>query len=156
MRGFDLGVGHAAMRARDVDLLLLDPAQCKQCRREDEGSDNEHRPRRKEMPGCAHGGGGKAVADRGKARIAAEPLTDVLVTDKPEADRRDRGPEHAACRRVQHRRRQHEGEDREARIDQRRAGDRDNRYSGDKTLGAGGIDEPAAGHLARERHEARH
>ncbi len=38
-------------------------------------------PAERKYPTCTHGGGGKAVADGGKARIAAEPLADCRVSD---------------------------------------------------------------------------
>ena len=56
--------------------------------------------RREQISDRAHPGGGDAIADRGKARVAPEPLADRRVADEPEAHRHDAGTQHATCRRV--------------------------------------------------------
>ena len=65
-----------------------DAAQRQQRRDQQHGGDEEHRAVGEQVAARAHRGGRDAVADRGEARIAAEPLADRRVADQAEADRR--------------------------------------------------------------------
>ena len=56
--------------------------------------------RTKKYPNAPIAAAASAVADRGKARVAAEPFADRRVADQAEADRRDGRAEHAARRRM--------------------------------------------------------
>ena len=68
----------------------------------------------KQIAAGAHRRRRQAVADRGEAGVAAEPLADRGMADKAEADRGNGRAEHAARQRVQDRRRKHHRKDRQA------------------------------------------
>ena len=69
-----------------------------QRRTDQHGRNDEDGSRRKKMSARTHGGSGKAVADGGKAGIAAEALTDCRVSDQSEADCRHGRPQQATRR----------------------------------------------------------
>ena len=122
------------MGALRIDFVFGDAAQREQRRNQQQHRDDKHRARRKEITACAHRRGSKPIANRGKAGIAAEPFADGGMADETEADRGDRGSEHAACRRVQDRRAKHRREDRQRRISERADADRHHREAGKKAL----------------------
>ncbi len=76
----------SAVGALGIDLAFRNGAQREQRRYQQQNGDDEDRARRKEIAACAHRGRSKAVADRGKARIATEPLANRGVSDEAEAD----------------------------------------------------------------------
>src|SRR5271154_1521794 len=77
---------YAAMGRIGVDVSGGYGEKREQRRTDHPGGHDEYGPRRKKISACTHGGCGKAVADGGKAGIAAEPLTDSRVSDQAEAD----------------------------------------------------------------------
>ena len=107
---------HCAVGPLGIDLARRDERSASSAGHEQQRGDEEDRAGGKQIAARAHRGGRQAVADRGEARIAAEPLADRRMADEAEADRRDGRAEHAARQRVQDRRRQHHREDRQRRI----------------------------------------
>ncbi len=142
------------MRALRIDLLAGDRAQRQERRHQQQHRDDEDRARRKQITARAHRRRGQAVADRGEARIAAEPLADRRMADQAEADRGHGRAEHATRQRMQHRTRQHHRKDRQRRIGQGADADRHDGDAGDEALRTRGIDQRAARHLADQRNEA--
>ncbi|MHC2369380.1 hypothetical protein ACVIQT_004028 [Bradyrhizobium diazoefficiens] len=121
----------------------------------------KNRAARQQIAGRAHHGGGNAIAEGGKPRVAAEPLADRERTDEAEADRGDRRAQHAARRRMQRRGGHDHGEDRHGGIGERAAADGRDGKGGDQPLGFCRVDDRPARHLpdqgddaANRQHEA--
>ena len=76
--------------------------QGQKCRYEQHGGHEENCAGGKKIAASPHRRGCEPVADRGEARVAAEPLADRRMSDQPKADRHDAGPKHATAQRVQH------------------------------------------------------
>ena len=77
------------MGALGIDLRGFDCPQCQQRRHQQEDGHDEHRAGGKQVPASAHGACGEAIADRGKAGVAAKSFADRGVADEAEADRGD-------------------------------------------------------------------
>ena len=143
-----------AMSPFGVDFARRYLAKRDQCRRQQHRGDDEHGARREEMTAGAHRGGGQPVADRCKARIAAQAFADRRVSDKAKADGGNGGPQHATGGRMQNRGGQHRRKDWKGRVGQRADADGDDCEAGNKPLGSGGVDDRAARHLPEQGHDA--
>ena len=97
----------------------------------------------------------QAVADRGKARIAPEPLADGRVPDKAEADRGNCRAEHAACRRMPTAAAKHDRKNRIERHRPARSGDHGDGNAGDQPLRPGCIDQRCRPAFARSARRVR-
>ena len=76
--------------------------QQRQQRRNAQGrGQQEHRLAGQVGAGRAHHRGGESIADRGEARVTPKPFAERRVPDQMQADRGDRGGEHATRERVQ-------------------------------------------------------
>ena len=142
----------AAMRARWIDLMFADVPEGEQSRqpeRKGHDEDGVARP----VSDDAHGGGGDPVADRGKTGIASEPLAERTIPHEPEADGGDGRAEHRACHRMQQLRSHDRNEYRPRRNRKGAHADADDGDRRHQTLGAGGVDERAARHLAGQGYE---
>ena len=119
----------------------------------EDGGQEKHRLIGHEGSTCTHSGGRNAVADRGEARIAPQPRAECGVPDKPEADRGDDGPQHAARRGVKDTGSHYDreiGPDRERKRAQTNRSHREPRNQPRRTQR---IDQRAAGHLAGQGDE---
>ena len=152
------GIGHLAhhlaMASRNINLLFANPRQRQQCRYRQNEGDQKHRPAGQQIARDPHQRRRRAVAERGEAGIAPEPLADRERTDQAEADRRDRGAQHAACQRMQRGGCGHYGKNRPHRIGKRTGADGRDRKTGHQPLGTGRIDDRSAGHLAEQPDDA--
>ena len=108
----------------------------------------------KQIAAGAHHGRGDAVAERGIAGVAPEPLADRKRPDQAEADRGNRRTEHATRGGVQGRGGHHHRKDRPRRISERADADGRNRKARHQPFGARGIDDGAARHLSDQADDA--
>ena len=69
-----------------IDLLFPDSPEREQGGQDERGGDEEYGLGRHEVTAGAHDAGGKPVADRGKARVAAEPRANRRVADQTKRD----------------------------------------------------------------------
>ena len=126
----------------------------KQGRDRQQDGDEEHRAARQEIAGRAHHGGRNAIAERGKARVAPEPLADRGGPTSPRLIAAIAGPSTqlaAACSVAAAITTERSASARRRARCTPMVGDRKAR---DQPLGAGGIDERAARHLADQRDDA--
>ena len=86
-----------------IDLFLFNEPQCKQGRNEESCCDEENCSIFDEVSAGAHRGCTGSGAQRGEARISAEPLAHTIMADEAEADRSDRRTQDAAGERLYHR-----------------------------------------------------
>ena len=142
------------MGARHVDFALPDARQREQGRDRKAEGDQEHRSTGDEITGGAHHGRGDAIAERGKPRVAPEPLADRKRPDQAEADRGDRGTQHAACGGMQGRGDRHHRKNRQGCVSERGTADGRDREPRDQPFRAGCIDDGATRHLSDQADHA--
>jgi len=154
-----LPVHVSAPRYRGKELFRIfpchsgggDPPQRQQGWQSEKGGQPEHRTAGQIRADAAHHPGGKAVADRGKRRVAAKPLAERGVSDKAKTDRRDRRRDDATGDAVEDLGHCHRQPGRQHCHHQGRANDGDDPGCGRDPLSAHRIDHGAGRDLADHR-----
>ena len=133
---------------------FADPPQRQQGRHRQNGGHEEYGLCRHEIAAGAHDAGGKTVADRGEARIAAQPRAHRCVADQTERNGGDGRAQDRAGGDVQQLRRDNRREHWRHRDQERADAYADNGERSRAPFRARPIDQPAAGHLAQQAREA--